>query len=52
VIAAADAEDQPPAGEDVDHGVVLGQPQRMPHRSNVEGAAQLDVLRQVGEVQA
>jgi len=41
VIAAADAKDHPPAGEDVGHRVVFGEPQRMPHRHDVEAAADL-----------
>jgi len=30
VVAAPDAEDDPPAGQDVGHRVILGQPQWMP----------------------
>ena len=30
VVAAADAEDDPPAGQDVGYRIILGQPQRMP----------------------
>ena len=51
VVAAADAEGDAPAGEDVGHGVVLGEPQRMPHRRDVEAAADPEVLGLVREVQ-
>ena len=44
VIAAADAHDDTPVGDDVGHGVVLGQPDRMPHRQHIEGAAELETL--------
>ena len=50
VIAAANAEDDAATGEVVGHGVVLGEAQRMPHRRDVEAAAELDALGQVGEV--
>jgi hypothetical protein len=36
VAAAADAKDDPPAGQYVGHRVILGQPQRVPHRHDVE----------------
>jgi hypothetical protein len=39
VVAAPDAEDDPPAGQDVGHRVILGEAQRMPHRHDVEAAA-------------
>ena len=42
VVAAADAEGDAPAGQDVGRGVVLGEPQRVPHRRDVEAAAELD----------
>src|SRR5215831_3820978 len=44
-IAVPDAKDDPPAGQDVDHRVILGEPQRVPHRHDVEAAADVDVLR-------
>ena len=50
VVAPADAEDDPAAGENVHHGEVLGEPDRVPHGKDVEAAAELDavgVLRQV-----
>ena len=43
VVAAPDAEDDPAAGQPVGGGVVLGHPERMPHRRDVEAAADLDV---------
>ncbi len=51
VVAAADAEGDAPAGQDVRHRVVLGQPQRMPHRRDVEAAADIETPGEVGEVQ-
>ena len=44
VIAAADAHDDAAVGDDVGHRVVFGQPDRMPHRQDVEGAAELQPL--------
>ena len=41
MVAAADAEDRPAAGQDVGGRKVLGQAQRMPHRRDVEGPADL-----------
>ena len=51
VVAAADAKDDAPAGQNVGHRKVLGQAQRMPHRGNVEAAAILQPLRVAGQVQ-
>jgi hypothetical protein len=45
VIAAADAEHDAAAREDVGQRIVFRQPQRVPHRRDVEAAADLDVLR-------
>ena len=39
VVAPPDAEDDAAAGQPVDRGVVLGHPERMPHRRDVEAAA-------------
>jgi hypothetical protein len=36
VVAAADAKDDPLAGQDIGHRVILGQPQRVPHRHDAE----------------
>ena len=41
MVAAADAEDRPAAGQDVGGRKILGQAQRMPHRRDVEGPADL-----------
>src|SRR5262249_17570777 len=51
VVAATDAKDDAAAGEDVSGSEVLRQPQRMPHRSNIEAATNFDVFRSVREVQ-
>src|SRR5260370_20365621 len=51
VIAATDAKDDAATGEDVNGGKVLRQPQRVPHRSDIEAATNLDVFRSVREVQ-
>ena len=40
----------PPARKDVGHRVVLRQAQRVPHGVDVEAAAELDVLGEVGQV--
>jgi hypothetical protein len=50
VVAAPDAEDDRAAGQDIGHRVILGQPQRMPHRHNVEAAPDPDVLRHAAEM--
>ena len=49
VIAAADAHDHAPAGDDVGHRVVLGEAQRMPHRQHVEAAAEFQPFGLRGE---
>src|SRR5215472_13710657 len=51
VVAATDAKDDAAACEDVSGREVLRQPQRMPHRSDIEAATNLDVFRSVREVQ-
>src|SRR2546427_217744 len=51
VVAAPDAEDDPAPGQPVDGGVVLGDPERVPHRRDGEAAADLDVPRDVAKVQ-
>ena len=45
------AKDDAAAREDVNGGEVLCQPQRVPHRSDIEAATNLDVFRSVREVQ-
>ena len=52
VVAAADAENHPPAGEDVGHGEVLGHPQGVPHWDDVESLAELQVFGLAGQVDA
>ena len=51
MIAASDTKRDAAAGEDVDGGEILGEAQRVPHRRDVEAAADLDVAGLVGEVQ-
>ena len=51
VVAAPDPEHDPAVGQPVDGGEVLGHPDRVPHRRDVEAAADADVLREVAEVQ-
>ena len=51
VIAPPDAEDDPAAGQDVGGGIILDEAQRVPHRGDVEAAAELDVPGQVCQVQ-
>ena len=45
VIAAPDAHDDAPVGDDIRHRVILGEADRMPHRQNVEGAAEFEPPR-------
>src|SRR5262249_17417188 len=52
VIAAADPHDDAPIGDDIGHGVIFRQADRMPHRQDVEGAAELEALGLGGEPQA
>ena len=52
VVAAADAHDDSPVGDDVGHGVVFRQPDRVPHRQHVERAAELQALGLRGQPQA
>jgi hypothetical protein len=51
VIAAADAEAHTAAGEHVRHGEVFGEPERMPHRRDVEAAPDLQPLGLVSQVE-
>ena len=50
VVAPSYTEDDPPLGEDVRGGVVFCQAERVPHRIDVEPAAESQVLGQVGQV--
>ena len=45
VVAAPDAHDDPAVGHDIRHCVVLGEADRVPHRQNVEGAAEFELPR-------
>jgi hypothetical protein len=51
VVAAPDAEDDPAIGQPVDGGIVLGHPDGVPHRRDIEAAADLEVRGDVAEVQ-
>ena len=48
MVAAPHAEDDPPVGEDVHHGKVLGQSQRMPHGQDIERTAESQSGRLLG----
>ena len=50
VVTAADAKDDPAVGQDVGGGKVLGQAEGVPHRGNVETAAELEVAGQMRQV--
>jgi hypothetical protein len=50
MVTASDAEDDPPAGQDVGHRVVFRKTQRMPHRHDVESTADVDVLRDTAQM--
>ena len=50
MIASAYAEDGAPSGENVRRSVVLREAQRVPHRCDVEAAADLDVVGDVAKV--
>ena len=52
MVAPADSEDDPPAGEDVHHGKVFGQADGVPHGQDVEAAAELQVLGELAQVLA
>jgi hypothetical protein len=51
VIAAPDPENDASAGQDIRRGVILDQSQRVPHRGDIEAAAELQTLGDVGEVE-
>jgi hypothetical protein len=44
VVATPHPHDHPAVGDDIRHGVILRQPDRVPHRQHVEGAAELQPL--------
>ena len=50
VVATTHAENHPAASKDVSSGEVLCQTERVPHGRDVKPTAQLDALREVGEV--
>src|SRR5262249_32648006 len=50
VIATPYTKDDPPAGQDVGGGKILGKPQRMPHRGNIEATAELQALRDMCQI--
>jgi hypothetical protein len=50
MVAAAHAEDDPPAGKDVGGRKVFGQSQGVPHGRDVEAAAKLDLGGHVGQM--
>ena len=50
MITPANAKDHPPAGQDIGGGVVFGQSQWVPHGVDVEPAAKLQILGQVGHM--
>ena len=52
VVAAADTHDDAAVGDDVGHRVVLGEPDRVPHRQHVERAAELQAPGLGGEPEA
>ena len=52
VVAAPHPEDDPTARQDVCHGEVLGQPDGVPHRQNVEAAAELQALGELRQPHA
>ena len=51
VVAAADTEHDAAVGKDIRHRVVLGEAQRMPHRRDVEAAADPQVPGEMRQVQ-
>ena len=50
MIATSYPEGDAPAGEDIGHGKILSEPQRMPHGRDVEATADMNTLGQVGQV--
>jgi hypothetical protein len=52
VVAAPDAEHDPAVGQPVDGGEVLGHPDRVPHRRDVEAAADPDVPGEMAEMES
>ena len=50
MVSAPDAEDHPSVGQDISCGVVLRQPERVPHRVDVKAAAELELFGDVGQM--
>jgi hypothetical protein len=50
MVAAADSEDHPSVGQVIGRGKVFGEPQGMPHRRNVEAAAELQAFSHVRQM--
>ena len=50
VVTPAHAENDPALGQDVGGGKIFRQPKRVPHGVDVEAAAKLEILGQVGQV--
>jgi hypothetical protein len=50
VITAADAEHGAPLGQDIRDGIVLGEAQRMPHRRDIEPAADFQLRCQMAKM--
>src|SRR5215467_13030097 len=51
MVAAADSHDDASVGDNVRHGVIFSQPDRMPHRQNVKGATEFQAFGLGGEPQ-
>ena len=49
-VAAPDAEAKASSGQDVGHGVVFGEPERMPGRDGIEHAAVVEPLGHLGQI--
>src|SRR5690242_17558441 len=52
MVAAADAHDYTAVRDNVRHGIVFGEPDRMPHRQHVKGATEFQPVGLSGEPQA
>ena len=52
VIAASHPHDHAAVGHDIGHGIILSQADRMPHREDIEGAAELEPPGLGGEPEA
>ena len=52
MVASTHSENNSASGQNVGHGEVLGQTQRMPHWGDVEATAESDILCEVSQVNA